>query len=76
VQLLQGTKERDQLLDVLKFRSQRQELRFTGNLAWVFWIESNASEIMSNAQTHEVTACELLASQAVAGLIIHLPGPG
>ena len=40
------------------------------------WDEGNAGEIMPNAQTHQVIACELLAGQAIACFIIHLPGPG
>src|SRR5689334_23053142 len=39
-------------------------------------IESNASEIMPNAEAHEVIASKLLAGQSIACLFIHLPGPG
>ena len=68
--------DQDQLLDVIQFWSQRQKLCFCGKLAWMFGIEGNAGEILPNAQTHEVIACELLAGQAISGFVIHLPGPG
>jgi hypothetical protein len=42
----------------------------------MFEIESNASEILANAQTHQVIADKLLAGQAIPGCFIHLPGPG
>ena len=69
-------KNEDLLLDVIQFRSQREKLCFTGDPAWMFGIESNAGQVLSNAQTHQVIACELLAGQAIAGCLIHLPGPG
>lgn len=44
--------ERDRLLDVLQFRSERQEFYFTGDLARMFGIEGNASQILPNPKTH------------------------
>jgi hypothetical protein len=42
----------------------------------MFGIESNARQILPNAQTHEVIASELLAGQAIPCGFLHLPGPG
>ena len=76
VRLLQRTEEGDQLLDVIQVGSECQEFCFTSDLAWMFGIEGNASQILPNAQTHQVIASKLLAGQALPGFIILLPGPG
>ncbi len=44
--------ERDRLLDVIQFRSERQEFCFTGELAGMFGIEGHASQILPNPKTH------------------------
>jgi hypothetical protein len=44
--------ERDLLLDVVQFRSQGEQLFFRRQPAWMFGIQSNASEVVSNAQAH------------------------
>jgi len=44
--------ERDLLLDVVQFRSEGEQLLFSRQPAWMFGIQSNASEVVSNAQAH------------------------
>ena len=54
-------KNEDVLLDVIQFRSQRQEFCFRSQSAWILWVESNASQVMPNAKAHHVITCKLLA---------------
>src|SRR5687767_14313530 len=68
--------KQDPLLDVAQFRSECQECCFGSDPAWILWIECGTSEVVSNAQAHQVIASELLAGQAIASCFIHLPGPG
>jgi hypothetical protein len=44
--------DQDQLFDVFQFRSQCQQFCFTGDLAWMLGIESNASESISGCFIH------------------------
>jgi len=67
--------ERDALLDGIQFRSDCQEFRFAGKLAWILGVECDPRQIVSYAQPHQIVACELLAGQAIARFLIHLPRP-
>jgi hypothetical protein len=68
--------KRNELLGPFQFRSQGEQVCFGGEFARMLGVQSNASEVMTNAKAHHVVTSELLAGETIAGFFIHLPSPG